>query len=166
MSITPDAVKATLRLWASGVTIVTTATPDHRAGTTASSFTSVSMEPPLILVCLYHGVEITKQIEANGHFAVSILGDGQSDLSTQMAGFSPIPEGEDRFYGFDWHIAATGSPIYSEAAGWLDCKLHTIYDGSTHKIIVGEVVATGRSEQDTPPLIYFNRGYRQIKPEV
>lgn len=162
MPVTPDNMKDTLRLWASGVTIVTTANGDQRAGTTASSFTSVSLEPPLILVCLYHEAEILKNIEANGHFAVSILGQGQENVSGQMAGFMDVPEGEDRFYGLDWTTAETGSPILKDAVGWLDCTLHARHDGGTHKIVLGQVAATAQPHPDHPPLLYYNRGYRQL----
>jgi len=162
MPVTPDEMKATLRLWASGVTVVTTANGDIRAGATASSFSSVSLEPPLILVCLYHEAEILKHIETNRHFAVSVLSQGQENVSGQMAGFVDVPDGEDRFFGLDWTTAETGSPILADAVGWLDCTLHAIYDGGTHKIVLGQVQATNQPHPDQPPLLYYDRGYRQL----
>jgi 3-hydroxy-9,10-secoandrosta-1,3,5(10)-triene-9,17-dione monooxygenase reductase component len=166
MSITPDAMKETLRLWASGVTLVTTANETGRVGTTASSFTSVSLEPPLILICLYHEATVLKHIQENRYFAVSILGKGQDPVSNQMAGYAPVPEGEDRFYGYDWFNAETQAPIYKDAIGWLDCSLHAIYDGGTHKIVLGEVLETGNKlTADPDPLLYFNRGYRDLFTE-
>jgi len=157
-------MKNALRLWASGVTVVTSSDGETRAGITVSSFSSVSLEPPLILFCLYHELKVLKQIKANGHFAVSILGEDQAALSAQMAGFAELPEGEDRFYGYDWITAETGSLIFSDALAWFDCKLYALYDGGTHKIVVGEVIAAhDMSNDDSPsPLVYFNRGYRQI----
>ncbi len=162
MSVTPDDVKAAMRLWASGVTIVATANDSERAGTTASSFTSVSLEPPLILVCLYHGVAVTQQLERNGHFAVSVLGEHDTDLSAQMAGYKDVPPGEDRFYGYDWTSHTTGSPVFAGSNAWFDCTLHAVHDGGTHKIVVGQVVAVGRKPADAVPLLYFNRGYPQL----
>jgi flavin reductase (DIM6/NTAB) family NADH-FMN oxidoreductase RutF len=162
VSINPDDIKAAMRLWASGVTIVTTANDEERIGTTASSFTSVTLEPPLILICLYGDAQATQQIIANGHFAVSILGEPHANLSGQMAGYGEVREGEDRFYGYEWFTQETHSPILKDASAWFDCKIHAVNDGGTHKIIVGEVVATGRQDHDPAPLLYFNRGYRQI----
>lgn len=165
MAIPPDDFKAVMRTWASGVTVVTTANGDTRAGTTASSFTSVSLEPTLILICLYHGVGAMKAIEENGHFAVSILGEEHAHVSSQMAGFTDIPEGKDRFHGLDWMTQETGSPILADANGWLDCKLHTIYEGGTHKIVLGEVIAAGRKNGENKPLLYFNSSYHQLHRE-
>lgn len=162
MSVSANDMKDILRFWASGVTVVTTATDQARSGTTASSFTSVSLEPPLVLICLYHEVATVKQIEQNGHFAISILAEGQQDVSGQMAGYIQPPEGKDRFEGLAWQTAQTGSLIYADALAWLDCKLHAIHDGGTHKIIVGEVVSAGKRTEEAPPLMYFNRAYRQL----
>ncbi|MEL6268361.1 MAG: flavin reductase family protein [Chloroflexota bacterium] len=162
MSVNPDDIKAAMRLWASGVTIVTTANDTERIGTTASSFTSVALEPPLVLVCLFKEANATKQIVANQHFAVSILGEPHAGLSGQMAGFKDVPEGEDRFYGYEWFSQETGSPILTDASAWFDCKIHAVHESGTHSIIVGEVIATGRQEYDPDPLLYYNRGYRQI----
>lgn len=164
MTVTPDDIKAAMRLWASGVTVVTTADGDKRAGTTASSFTSVALNPPLMLVCLYHAVETTTLIEQHQHFAISVLAAGQDAVSTQMAGFTEMPEGKDRFDDINWMTKATGSLIYADAAAWFDCRVYAMYDGGTHKIVVGEVVAAGRQAEDVPPLLYYNSGYRQIAP--
>lgn len=165
MSVNPDDLKAVMRNWASGVTVVTTANDNERAGSTVSSFTSVSVEPPLILVCLFGTVDTTEQILHNGHFAVSVLGKDDEKVSGQMAGFGDVPEGEDRFYGIDWTTAQTGSLIYKNAIGWMDCKLHAVHDGGTHKIIVGEVLAAGTAADTPAPLVYHNRGYRQISTD-
>lgn len=164
MPVTSDALKEVMRQWASGVTVVTTANDTQRAGVTASSFTSVSLEPPLILVCLYHELDITQQIEHNGHFAVSLLGTEQGAISNQMAGFGDIPEGEDRFYGLDWTTQATGAPVLSNSVGWLDCTLHAMHTGGTHKIVVGQVTALGGAN-DGMPLVYFNQRYYNLHPQ-
>jgi 3-hydroxy-9,10-secoandrosta-1,3,5(10)-triene-9,17-dione monooxygenase reductase component len=96
---------------------------------------------------------------------VSILGEEHTHVSSQMAGFTDIPDGEDRFYGLDWEAQETGSPIFTGANGWLDCKVYDIYDGGTHHIVVGEVIAAGRNSADGKPLLYFNSGYRQLHVE-
>lgn len=157
-----EALRKTLRLWSCGVTIVTTTDGQQRTGMTASSFTSISLEPPLILVCLHKQAGTAKLIEQTGVFAVSILGAHQESLSAQFAGFSPLPEGKDRFYNVETTTAKTGSPILTDSIAWLDCKVFGKNDGSTHWIFVGEVLATDRKPDPVAPLIYHNRAYRQI----
>jgi flavin reductase (DIM6/NTAB) family NADH-FMN oxidoreductase RutF len=162
MSVDPQILRMTMRLWASGVTVLTAAQDGKRFGTTASSFTSVSLNPPLILACLYKTSETAKVILEVGNFAVSILRDGQDDLAEQFAGHKTLPDDTDRFYNVPTSAQTTGSPILNEAIAWLDCRVHAVHDGGTHWIIVGEVLATGRSEDDPNPLIYHNRAYRSI----
>ena len=164
MPVTPDDLKQVMRQWASGVTVVTTAAGDQRAGVTVSSFTSVSLEPPLILVCLYHELDTAQQIEQNGHFAVSLLGTEQGTISNQMAGFGDVPDGQDRFHGLSWTTKTTGSPILADSVGWLDCELHAMHDGGTHKIVVGRVLDVG-STNDELPLVYFNQRYYNLHPQ-
>jgi flavin reductase (DIM6/NTAB) family NADH-FMN oxidoreductase RutF len=162
MHVDSEALRTTLRLWSCGVTVVTTADGPQRTGMTASSFTSISLEPPLILVCLHKHAGTTKLIEQTGVFAVSILGAHQENLSAQFAGFTPLPEGKDRFYNVQTTTASTGSPILTDAIAWLDCRVFGKHDGSTHHIFVGEVIATGRKPDPVAPLVYHNRAYRQI----
>ncbi len=162
MHVDSEALRTTLRLWSCGVTVVTTADSQQRMGMTASSFTSISLEPPLILVCMHKQAGTTKLIEQTGVFAVSILGAHQENLSAQFAGFTQLPEGQDRFYNVETASAKTGSPILTDAIAWLDCKVFGMHDGSTHQIFVGEVIATGRKDDPVTPLVYHNRAYRQI----
>lgn len=158
MTIDSENLRQTMRMWVSGVTVVTTHNGERRAGVTASSFTSVSLDPPLVLVCLQNHIETFKLINESKHFAISVLRADQALLSKQFAGFVPLPEGEDRFYGVDIIQAVTGSPILADAVAWVDCKLHDLYDTGTSQIIVGEVLATGHQANQLP-LVYHNRGY-------
>jgi flavin reductase (DIM6/NTAB) family NADH-FMN oxidoreductase RutF len=151
-----------MRLWASGVTVVTTQYGERRAGVTASSFTSVTLEPPTILVCLQDHIETYKLIEESGVFGVSILKSDQAQWSKQFAGFIELPEGADRFYGVETVKQATGVPILKDAVAWMDCKLSTIYRAGSTGIVVGEVVAAGHMEGEMP-LIYHNRQYFDLK---
>lgn len=164
MSIEAEAMRHIMRLWATGVTVVTTANGERRHGLTVSSFTSVSVEPALILVCLHKGVEALDIIEESGVFAVSLLGEDQAGISNQFAGVVELPEDADRFHEVAIMTAETGAPILAEAIAWMDCKVHAIYDGGTNMIVVGEVVAADRkADAEALPLIYFNRGYRKLK---
>jgi flavin reductase (DIM6/NTAB) family NADH-FMN oxidoreductase RutF len=161
MSVDAESLKKTMRRWASGVTVVTSIDGQERAGLTASSFTSISVDPPLILLSLQSFAPTLKLIEKSGIFAVSILTSRQSHLSVQFAGFANLPEGADKFYQVDLKTAVTGAPIIADAASWMDCKLAAVYEAGLSRIIVGEVLATGQSE-DTLPLVYLNRAYYDL----
>ncbi len=165
MSVDPDAMRRTMRLWSCGVTVVTTSNGQERIGMTASSFTSISLQPPLVLVCLHKQAGTTLLIQESQVYAVSILSADQEALSAQFAGYTDLPEGADRFYNAETFTAATGSPILKEAIGWLDCKVYGIQDGGTHLIFVGEVLATGHQEGPVVPLVYHNRAYRRFVPD-
>lgn len=157
-----QAMRETLRLWASGVSVVTTAHNGELYGSTVSAFNSVSLEPPLILVCLNKDMRLAKAIRESGVFAVSMLAAEHACLSDRFAGRVQFAEGEDRFDGVAITDAETGSPILADAIGWLDCKVHALHDGGTHWIVVGAVQAAGSRSGDPEPLIYFNRGYREL----
>lgn len=154
-SISED-LRATLRLWASGVSVVTTDTGTQRSGMTVSAFNSLSLDPPQILVCLYKAASVATLLPDSMVFAVNILDASHSGLSDRFAGRIPM---DDRFEGLEVTTAVTGSPILKAALGWLDCKVVTMHDGGTHWIVVGEVLATEQRAENGQPLIYFNRGY-------
>lgn len=159
--IDPTTMRDTLRFWASGVAIVTTAHGRSRAGMTVSAFNSLSLEPPLILICLHKDAGTAQLIRESNQFAVSILGNDHAYLSDRFAGRIPLAENEDRFDGVPLISAVTGSPILSESVAWLDCKVHEVFDGSTHWIITGLAVAAGRGTSEAP-LIYYDRNYRML----
>jgi flavin reductase (DIM6/NTAB) family NADH-FMN oxidoreductase RutF len=165
MNISPDAMRNTLRLWASGVSIVTTVSGDQRAGMTVSAFNSLCLEPPMILVCLNKNTHAGELVRESGVFAVSILSADQAALSERFAGRVPLAEGEGRFDGVPVITAETGSPIIGGALAWLDCRVETIHDGGSHWIVIGEVLATGAHEVNHAPLLYFDRGYHEIERE-
>jgi flavin reductase (DIM6/NTAB) family NADH-FMN oxidoreductase RutF len=162
MSVDPETMRKTLRLWSCGVTVVTSKHGEERSGMTASSFTSIALEPPLILVCLYKDTLTSRLILASQQFAVSILGESQEAASAQFAGFAELPEGEDRFYQMDTFTGQSGILLLSDAIAWLECNVYATYDGGTHHIFVGEVTAADRKDDPVLPLVYHNRGYRPL----
>ncbi|NWF70665.1 MAG: flavin reductase family protein [Chloroflexi bacterium] len=165
MSIDPAVIRATMRLWASGVTVVTTAQNGQYVGVTVSSFTSVSLTPPLALVCLYKHTESCKAVLDAGVFAVSILGEGQGALSEQFAGHNKdYAAGEDRFHNVATSTKVSGAPVLDNAIAWLDCRVTAAHDGGTHWVIIGEILATGRRSDEPKPLVYYNRAYRTVTP--
>jgi flavin reductase (DIM6/NTAB) family NADH-FMN oxidoreductase RutF len=155
-------LRDTMRLWASGVAVVSTADATCRAGMTVSAFNSLSLTPPAILVCVQKGTRTVEVIQSAGVFAVSILSAEQAEISDRFAGRIPLAEGEDRFDGLRLMTAQTGVPILADALAWLDCKLREIHDGSTHWIVIGEVVAAAPQPDNAPPLLYYNRNYHTL----
>ena len=161
MGIDSESLKKTMRTWVSGVTVVTAQDDSRRAGVTASSFTSISVEPPLILISLQSFSETFKLLEQTRVFAVSVLAQDQAYLSAQFAGYTQLPEGADKFHNVELMTAETGTPIIQNAIAWLDCHLAAIYEAGNSRIVVGEVIATGQ-RKDMLPLVYHNRGYFKL----
>jgi 3-hydroxy-9,10-secoandrosta-1,3,5(10)-triene-9,17-dione monooxygenase reductase component len=166
MTVPPNIMRDTLRFWASGVSIVATSDGEVRAGMTVSSFSSLCIDPALVLVCIYKDTHVANMIESSGSFAVSILSEEQVYLSDRFAGRVPLLDGEDRFDGVVVAEGITGSPLIVGALAWIDCRVQAIHDGVTHWIIVGEVMATGHQDDDGAPLIYYNRDYRAMQLET
>lgn len=140
--------------FASGVTVVTTALRGEPFGLTASSFASLSLYPPLVLVCLSRALNSHRIIEESGVFAVNILSVRQVEVGRRFAGM--IPEVSERFAGIEWTAAKTGSPLLPGCLAWADCRVRNVYDGGDHSIFVGDVSEVGTGEGGEP-LLYHNR---------
>lgn len=144
--------------FASGVTIATVAdSSGNPFGLTASSLTAVSLNPPLILVCIGHNSGVLPQFRKSTHFAVNILHDGQKSLSNQFATMNA-----DRFSGVGWKAGKGGSPLLLDCLAQVECLTHKIVDAGDHAVFFGEVIGGDLGEGD--PLLYFNRGYRTLAP--
>ena len=146
-----------LGCFATGVTVVTTFEPGGEpAGLTANSFTSVSLDPPLLLVCIAKTSNSLKALEAAEHFAVNVLHIGQQPASSLFA-----RPGEDRFRETAWQPGRHNAPLLSNALANFECRQHQIHDGGDHIILVGEVLrATFDPRRD--PLLYFRGKYRRL----
>lgn len=154
MQADPEQFKSTLAQWGSGVTVATTVAPDGGwQGITATSFASVSLEPPLVLICVGRTLAFREAVEASKVFAINILSREQTPWGLRFAGL--VPDLTDRFAGIACATAQTGSPILPETSGWLDCRLWNTYDGGDHLIFVGEVL-TGSAAPNRPPLLYHD----------
>ncbi|MBI5931727.1 MAG: flavin reductase [Chloroflexi bacterium] len=168
MTVTVDDFRTVMRQWITGVTIVTAYSPamGRARGNTVNSFTSVSFNPLLVSICLTKSTETAQAVLDAQAFGISILSAEQEILSMRFAGMdSNFPADLDRFTGVPTQTAVTQSPLLTEALAWLDCKIWAIYDGSTHHIIVGEVVATSLNQSPPhEPLLYYNRAYRRLMP--
>lgn len=159
MGIPGDSLRELMRQWATGVTIVTAQDGSGPHGMTVSSFTSVSLDPPLILVSLEQATRTHKMVLEARRFAVVILGVHQQALAERFAG--GIPDGLPRFEGLEYDLSPGGSPIPRAALAYLDCRVTEAHPAGTHTIVVGEVTE-GHLAAGEPPLLYYDRGYRRL----
>jgi hydroxymethylglutaryl-CoA lyase len=158
MPFTPDNFKRAMSQFASGVTVVTTKHGETPIGITASSFSSLSLDPPLVMVNLNKKLFTHNVIAESGFFAVNVLSARQLDLGMRFAGMKP--EIKDRFAGLNVTTAATGAPLLPDSLAWVDCSVWAMYDGGDHTIFVGEVRDLAVSDFDMP-LLYHNRLWRR-----
>lgn len=138
--------------FATGVTVVTAGGPGESVGVTANSFSSVSLDPPLVLFCLHRKSRVRPVLERSGRFAVNFLAYEQEPMAWMFAGrdsalIEDVPH----------HRDGAGTPVFDEALAFLSCRVVAEHDGGDHTIVVGEVVDLGESAVDRRPLI-FHRG--------
>jgi flavin reductase (DIM6/NTAB) family NADH-FMN oxidoreductase RutF len=151
-----DGFKAVLRRFPTGVTIVTTLVDERPKGFTANAFSSVSLEPPMVLVCVNRQARTHPLIAQSGKFCVNLLRLEQAELALRFA----TPSLGEPFAGLTYRAEATGAPVLDGTLGYLDCELAEEHSAGTHTIFLGGVVACG--SQDGAPLGYFNAGYRDF----
>ncbi|MBV2156609.1 flavin reductase family protein [Kitasatospora sp. SUK 42] len=145
--------------FATGITVLTTG-GERVHGMTANAFSSVSLEPPLVLCCVARSAVMHDAIATTRSFAVSVLGGEQEHLARYFADRSR-PHGAAQFAGVDWRPGPfTGAPLLSDSLAWLECKLTEQYDGGDHSIFLGEVLATGRAGGRQALLFYDGRYHR------
>lgn len=148
--------KQAMSYFASGVTVVTTENGGHRYGLTVSAFSSLSLNPPLVLICVEKSVRANEIIPKAERFAVNVLSAEQEAVSNRFA--SKI---DDRFEGIATHEGLLGVPLIDGALAAIECRLHDTLAGGDHTIFVGEVVNT--EIRDGAPLIYFRSRYRALR---
>jgi flavin reductase len=158
---TSNDFRSALGAFATGVTVITTRGEQHAYGMTANAFSSVSLDPPLILVCTRTGAEGSGHIERNRCFAVNILGADQEPLSRFFAS-KERPRGRDAFRSVPHTVLATGSPILDGVAAYLDCELHAAHEAGDHRIFIGEVLELG-VDHDVSPLVFAGGEYRLLQ---
>ncbi|MDQ3940835.1 MAG: flavin reductase family protein [Actinomycetota bacterium] len=155
MTVDPDEFRHALKKFASGVTVVTVG-GDELHGMTASSFASVSLAPPLILVCLDKSSRTRSLIMESGSFAVNVLGGDQEEVSRSFA-----KRGSKPFAMLAHHIGTTGHPLLDESIAWIECNVHQVVEGGDHDIVIGEVI--GCDAREGSPLVYFDQEYRSLR---
>jgi flavin reductase (DIM6/NTAB) family NADH-FMN oxidoreductase RutF len=155
MPVAPDEYRAAGRLFASGVTVVTAAGDDTFHGMTATALAFVSLEPPLLLVCLEQNSRTRRQVESHGRFAVNVLTAEQEPIAKAFA-----LAGDKSLDGIPFHLDDARSPILDEAIAALSCRTTEIVEAGDHGIFVAEVLHV--ETRPGRPLIYFDRVYRSL----
>ena len=145
-----------MRHWASGVAVITCVCGSARAGTTISSFTSISLEPPLILVNLASENPTQTMIQQSGYFGITLISDKQKEISDLFAGYNK--SSMDRFNALKIFTLTSGVPFMESGLAYLDCKVYHRCEMPKSVVIVGEV-CDGRLGEKGLPLVYLNRGY-------
>lgn len=158
MPVDPETFKKTLGAWASGVTIVTSQLGSERMGMTVSAFSSVSLSPPLVLVCADKGSNTHALIRKSHAFTVNVLSSEQSALSNL---FADKKREAIRFEGLDCELGATGCPRLPGALSALDCSVRDEIDAGDHIVYVGLVEAASL-DAAREPLVYFRGGYKSL----
>jgi flavin reductase (DIM6/NTAB) family NADH-FMN oxidoreductase RutF len=155
MPIDEATFREVLSHFPSGVTVVTTAVGDELSGMTVASFASLSLRPPLVLICIEKSVKTHDAIARAGRFGVSILGADQADVSNRFAS-----KGEDKFEGIPFRRGPQGSPLIEGAIATMECNVTAQLPGGDHSIFVGEIadVTVGAGK----PLLYFRSGYHAL----
>ena len=156
-SADPSAFRQAMGQFATGVTIVTTMSGDQPVGLTANSFTSVSLDPALVLVCLGKSLGCLQAFCDADHFGINVLQAAQQDTSNRFA-----TKGSERFTDLDWHLADGSVPLLSNALANLQCRKHAELDYGDHMIFIGQV-QRATFDPNYEPLLYFGGRYRQLR---
>jgi flavin reductase (DIM6/NTAB) family NADH-FMN oxidoreductase RutF len=156
MAITHDEFRAALGRFASGVTVVTGRDADNNLyGITVSAFSSVSLEPPLVLICIGKKADSHRAFSESGRFAVNVLGSGQRAVSEQFAFRT-----DDKFDGIGYRLGASGLPLIENCLANIECRVVGAHDGGDHTIFVGEVESAVTAAGN--PLVYWLGDYAGI----
>ena len=162
-SIDPAAFRMAMSRFASGITIMSTLQGGVAHAMTANAFTSVSLDPPLVLVCVDKGVRMHAAVQECGYWAVSVLAAGHQPVAERFA-----KSGRDLYSQFDGVGTVpgpkTGCPLIEGALSWLECRTWATYDGGDHTIVVGEVLSVGTDDSTDPAaLVYYLGHYREVR---
>jgi flavin reductase (DIM6/NTAB) family NADH-FMN oxidoreductase RutF len=154
-SLTSNEFREVISHFASGVTVVTTFHDERAYGTTASAVTSLSLEPPMLLVCMNKQSETGRAVAASGHFAVNILGAGHAELADRFA-----QKGGDKFAGVPTSAGQWGAPLFDEAVATLECRVTEQTAVATHYVLFAEVVSA--AARGGEPLAYFKGRFGRL----
>ena len=159
MTLNPEQLRHAMRAWTTGVTVVTAAHDGQCYGMTVNSFTSISLEPPLISVALKKLTHTHELIEKSGEFAITILSTNQGDLSERFAG--KMPNIIDRFEGVETDKLLIDAPLLNGGAAYFNCRAVNSIPVGENTLFIAEVIAA-QGEGEGDPLVYHNRAYWKL----
>ncbi len=159
MSIDPREFRDTVGCFATGITVITTVDEGgHPVGFTANSFTSLSLDPPLVLFCLDRKVASFEAFATERPFAVNVLTSAQTEVSQRFA-----TSGPEKWEGFEFESWETGSPILRDCLANLECTIESIHEGGDHVIVTGRVVAINRADTPAGALLFYKGRYAELE---
>jgi 3-hydroxy-9,10-secoandrosta-1,3,5(10)-triene-9,17-dione monooxygenase reductase component len=151
-------LRSALASWVTGVTAVCSRSDTGEPiGLAVNSFTSVSLDPPLVSFCITTESRTLPQLARFGHFAVSVLAAGHAELCRQLSGQAP-----DRFDGISWAPAPSGAPVIDGALAWFDCTVAGRHPAGDHEIVLGQVDAFAAVEGEHGPLVFYRSQLRDL----
>ena len=159
MALDPEKLRHAMRAWTTGVAIVTSMYEGQQYGMTVNSFTSISLEPPLISVALRQLTHTHELVVKSGMFSVTILTSAQKDLSDRFAG--KLPHIADRFAGIQTETISLDSPVFKDGMAYFDCRVVSSMPVGENTLFVAEVL-DARGEGQGEPLVYHNREYWKL----
>ena len=157
MAFDPKEQRRIFGRFATGVTVLSTIADKETWGMTANAVTSLSLEPPLVLVAVVRHSATDKYLKTSRCFALNILTAEQKHLSTRFSGPGPRD-----FSDLETKTAVTGCPILVDAIGWVDCRVVDIHSGGDHEIFIGEIVAGDAHSGEKKPLLFYSGQYAQL----
>ena len=160
MAVEGPLLRLAMRRWATGVTVVTTRTPAGFHGITVNSFTSLSLDPPLCLICIDRRARAHEEIARAGAFAVNILSDQHEEIAARFAGRRP--DLADPFTGLALTAAPSGAPVFAGVVSYLDCAVHEQLAGGDHTIFVGRVAHAAAGPEDERPLLFYGGTFQRV----
>ena len=162
MDLDSDTFRLVMGRFATGVTVVTTLAEGRPQGITVNALSSVSLEPPLVMVALDRRRFITPTVRRTGSFAVNVLGEQQQALSDCFAG-APVTPDRDAFCGAAWSPGAAGLPLLDGAIATLECEVVDTYSAGDHDLFIARVAAVTNPPEHLMPLLYYRRRYLRIE---
>jgi flavin reductase (DIM6/NTAB) family NADH-FMN oxidoreductase RutF len=155
MTVSDAEFKSVLGRFPTGVTVVTTCDGERPAGVTVNAFASVSLRPPLVMVCIDKRSHLHDLVAQSGFFVANILGAHQQELSRRFAG--QTGDRNERFRQTPYHLGVTGAPVLDGVLAHVECRVLAIYPGGDHSIFLGQVEAMGATAGE--PLAYYRARY-------
>ncbi|HEV7935312.1 MAG TPA: flavin reductase family protein [Actinomadura sp.] len=157
--IDPTTFRSVLGHFCSGITVVTALGPDGPLGFTCQSFSSLSLDPPMVLLSPARSSTTWPRIRELGSFCVNVLAEHHEELSTAMS-----RSGTEKFARVSWRPSGNGAPRLDDAAAWIDCRLYAEHDGGDHTVVVAEVHDLGAAPEARPLLFFRGRYLRAVLP--